>query len=51
MRANNYFTPTLFSDEITATFIRVKMTDKRDKRIKVFKCKFHSSRYLYLLIP
>ena len=51
MRANNDFPPALFSNEITATFIVVKVTNKRDKRIKMCKFQFHSSRYcIYLYL-
>ena len=39
-RAYNDFTPSLFSDEITATLFTVEVIDKRDKRIEMFKFKF-----------
>lgn len=51
MRTYHNFTPSLFSDEITAAFIRVEMADKRNERIEMCKFKFHSPRYLYYYIP
>lgn len=50
-RANYHLAPTLFGDEITATLVVIEMLDEGDKGIEVFKCKSHSSRYFYLLIP
>lgn len=49
IRTDNYFFPTLFSDEITATFIVVKVFNKGDKRIEVCEFKLHSSRYCIFL--
>ena len=43
--------PTLLGDEVTATLVTVEMVDEGDKGVEVFKCKSHSSRYFYLLIP
>ena len=45
-RAYNDFTPSLFSDEITATLFTVEVIDKRDKGIEMFKFKFHIHWYL-----
>lgn len=50
-RAYNGFAPALLGDEITATPVVIEMVDKGDKGIEMFKCKSHSSRYFYLLIP
>jgi len=41
-RAYNYLMPSLFSNEIPASFIIVEMINKRNKGIKMFKSKFHS---------
>ena len=46
-----HLAPTLFCDEIAATLVVIEMADERDKGIEMFKCKSHSSRYFYLLIP
>ena len=50
-RAHYHFSPTLLGNEITATLVIVKMIGKGDKGVEMFKCKSHSSRYFYLLIP
>ena len=50
-RAHYRLTPTLLGNEITATLVIVKMIGKGDKGVEMFKCKSHSSRYFYLLIP
>ena len=41
-RIDNSFTPTLFSDEIPATLVRVEMLHEGDKRIEMIDVKFHS---------
>lgn len=46
-RANYHLTPSLLSDEVTATLVIVEMVDEGDKGIEMFKCKSHSSRYLH----
>ena len=50
-RAHYRLTPTLLGNEITATLVIVKMIGKGDKGVEMFKCKSHSSRCFYLLIP
>jgi hypothetical protein len=50
-RAYYHLAPTLFCDEITATFVVVEMIDEGDKGVEMFKRKSHSSRYFYLFIP
>jgi hypothetical protein len=50
-RAHYHVAPTLLGNEITATLVVIEMVDEGDKGIEVFKCKSHSSRYFYLLIP
>ena len=50
-RTHYHLSPTLLGDEIAATLIIVKMIDKGDKGVEMFKCKSHSPRYFYLLIP
>ena len=50
-RAHYHLAPTLLGYEITATLVVVEMIDEGDKGVEVFKCKSHSSRYFYLLIP
>ena len=50
-RAHYRLTPPLLGNEITATLVIVKMIGKGDKGVEMFKCKSHSSRYFYLLIP
>lgn len=51
MGTNNDFTPTLFSNKVTATFIAIEMANERDERVKMCKFKFHSSRYcIYLYL-
>ena len=50
-RAHYNLAPTLLGDEVTATLVTVEMVDEGDKGVEVFKCKSHSSRYFYLLIP
>lgn len=50
-RAHYHLAPTLLGDEVTATLVVIEMLDEGDKGIEVFKCKSHSSRYFYLLIP
>jgi len=46
-RAHYHLSPTLLGDEIAATLVIVEMIDEGDKGIEVFKCKSHSSSYLY----
>jgi hypothetical protein len=46
-RAHYHLTPTLLGDEITATLVVIEMIDEGDKGIEMFKCKSHSSSYLY----
>ena len=50
-RAHYHLTPTLLGNEITATLVIVEMIDEGDKGVEMFKCKSHSSRYFYILIP
>lgn len=50
-RAHYNLAPTLLGDEITASLVVVEMVDKGDKGVEMFKCKSHSSRCFYLLIP
>ena len=50
-RAHYHLAPTLLGYEITATLVIVKMIGKGDKGVEMFKCKSHSPRYFYLLIP
>ena len=50
-RAHYHLTPTLLGNEITATLVIVEMIDEGDKGVEMFKCKSHSSRCFYLLIP
>ena len=49
--ADNHLAPTLLGDEVTATLVTIEMVDEGDKGVEVFKCKSHSSRHFYLLIP
>ena len=49
--ADNHLAPTLFGDEIAATLVVAEMVYEGNKGIEMFKCKSHSSRYFYLLIP
>ena len=51
MRANNYFAPTPCGNEITAALVAVEMANERDKGVKMFKFKFHSSGTFYTSIP
>ena len=50
-RAHNRLAPTLLGDEIAASLVAVEVVDEGDKGVEVFKCKSHSLRYFYLLIP
>ena len=50
-RAHHSLAPTLLGNEVAATLIIVEMIDEGDKGVEMFKCKSHSSRYFYLLIP
>ena len=50
-RTNDSLAPTLFSDEIPATLVRVEMLHEGDKRIEMVDVKFHSLsvKYYYIL--
>ena len=50
-RTNYGLAPTLFSDEIPATLVRVEMPHEGDKRVEVIDVKFHSLsvKYYYIL--
>lgn len=50
-RAHYHLAPTLLGYEITANLVVVEMIDEGDKGVEMFKCKSHSPRYFYLLIP
>ena len=50
-RTYNHLTPPLLGNEVTATLVIVEVVDEGDKGVEVFKCKSHSPRYFYLLIP
>lgn len=52
-RANHFTVPTLLSDEVTATLVRVEVVSEGDKGVEVLKFKIHrlSLRFLYILIP
>ena len=50
-RTNYGLAPTLFSDEVPATLVRVEMLHEGDKRVEVIDVKFHSLsvKYYYIL--
>lgn len=50
-RAHYNLAPTLLGNEVAAALVTIEMVDEGDKGIEVFKCKSHSSRHFYILIP